>query len=102
MSKVHYLTVGKTRYPYKTGYKVFKEFQNKHGKDAMTGVGLTMEDLVYLHYLGMKAGAKQAEVECAFPTFAAFEDFIDSDFNLIGKLDEIFTKFLPKEPEEGK
>lgn len=97
---VQYLEVEGASYPYKTGYKVFKDFQTAKGKNAADFINLTMEEIVYLHYLGMKAGAKADKEACKFKTFDSFEDFIDSDFNLFKKFEDVFLKFMPDVPDE--
>lgn len=90
----------KKNYPYSTGYFVFKKFQNTTGKSVANFESLTLENIAYLHYLGFVEGADEAEKECDFKEFKDFEKFLNDDFSILSKLEEVFLKFMPQEEEE--
>ena len=104
---IEYLEYEGESYPYKVGYKVFKAFQEEKKLSPTQFAAMGMEDMVYLHYLAFKAGHSDKNIKKKLPwkTFAQFEDFIDDDFSLFKRLEDIFVKFMPDEDEdvtEGK
>lgn len=102
---IEYLEYNGESHPYKVGYKVFKTFQEEKKLSPTEFAAMGMEDMVYLHYLAFKAGHNDKTIKKEIPwkTFSQFEDFIDGDFSLFRKLEDIFIKFMPEELEgEGK
>ena len=92
---------GKESIPYRVSYRVFKQFQEEKSFSPEQFTTMGLENIAYLHYLAVCSGYKGLEEECRFKSFEQFEDFLDEDFSILAKMEEVFVTFLPDQPDEA-
>ena len=82
-------------------YLAIKKFQNKFPKmkGNLDFDTLSLEELAYLFYYAVEAGTKRAKEKFSMK-FEEFEELLDDDISMFGKLTSIMHKEFDKEEEK--